>query len=129
MGNNQKTLKTDLRMNILIQIKDSSTDREILEFTEGNNDNVFIAHSTEKSIDILSHTDIQKAVVSLKNLKDTAILKFINDYYPSIKVVVLANKAFDDVISIFQKSNYSVIHEPLKLSELKTTLKPSPSPS
>ncbi len=109
-------------MNILIQIKDSSTDREIKEFTEGSNDHVFITHSTEESIDILSRIHIQKAVVSLKNLKDTAILKFINDYYPAIQVVVLANKTFDDVISIFRKSNYSVIHEPLKLSELKTKL-------
>ncbi|MCD4664567.1 MAG: hypothetical protein K8R68_04785 [Bacteroidales bacterium] len=103
----------------MIQIKDSSTDREIIEFTEGGNDEMFIAHSTEESIDILSRTHIHKAVVSLKNLKDTSILKFINDYYPAIQVVVLANKTFDDVISIFRKSNYSIIHEPLRLAELK----------
>lgn len=109
-------------MNVLIQIKDNSTDRELMEFTEGNNDQVFIAHSIEESIDVLSHTEIQKAVVSLKTLSDAAILKFINEYHPTIEVVVLANKTFDDVISIFQKSTYSVIHEPLKLSELKGKL-------
>jgi len=37
----------------------------------------------------------------------------------TFEVVVLANKTFDDVISIFRKSNYSVIHEPLRLAELK----------
>lgn len=109
-------------MDVLIQIKDKSTDREILEFTEVDNDRVHISHSVEESINILSHTDIQKAVVSLKNLQDTAILKYINDYYPNIEVVVLANKTFDDIISIFSKTNYSIIHEPLKLSELKGKL-------
>jgi hypothetical protein len=43
--------------------------------------------------------------------------------------VVIANKAFDDILSIFQKGNYSVIHEPLQLTELKaqlaTKLKPA----
>lgn len=109
-------------MNVLIQIKDSSTDCEIKEFTEANNDLVFISHTAEESINILSQNNIQKAVVSLKNLKDATILKYLNDYHPDIKVVVIANKAFDDIISVFKKVNYNVIHEPLKLSELKTRL-------
>lgn len=109
-------------MNVLIQLMDRSTDRELKEFTEGKNDRVFITHSIEDSINILSHTEIHKAVISLKSLKDTAILKYINEYYTAIHVVVLANKAFDEIISIFSKSNYSVIHEPLKLSELKGKL-------
>jgi len=109
-------------MNVLIQIRDESFDREISEITQGEGNIIHIAHSAEESIHILSSTTIQKAVISLKNIQDTAILKFINDYYPNIEVVVLANKAFDDVISIFQKSNYSVIHEPLRLSELKGKL-------
>jgi len=71
-------------MNVLIQIKDNSTDREIKEFTEESNEQVFITHSTEESINILSRTNIHKAVVSLKSLKDTSILKYINDYYPNI---------------------------------------------
>lgn len=110
-------------MNVLIQIKDSSTDRELKEFTEGNNDTVFITRSVEDSIHTLSNNKIHRAVVSLKSLKDTTILKFINDYYPEIQVVVLANKAFDDIISVFTKANYSIIHEPLKLSELNKIAK------
>lgn len=110
-------------MNVLIQLMDCSTDRELKEFTEGKNDQVFISHSIEDSINFLSHTEIHKAVISLKGLKDTAILKFINTYHPTIQVVVLASKAFDDIISIFSKSNYSVIHEPLKISELQSKLK------
>ena len=117
---NRKAAK--ILMNVLIQIKDSSTDREIKEFTEGKNDKVFITHSPEESIEILSQNEIHKAVISLKNLKDATILKYLNEYHPDIEVVVLATKAFDDIISIFSKTNYSIIHEPLKLSELKGKL-------
>ena len=109
-------------MNVMIQTRDRSADREIREFTEGKGDRVFISHSTEESIEILSRATIDKAVVSLKALADAAILKHINDYYPDTEVVVIANKAFDELLSIFRKGNYSVIHEPLRLSELRTKL-------
>ncbi|MCD4683663.1 MAG: hypothetical protein K8R86_10305 [Bacteroidales bacterium] len=109
-------------MNILIQTKESSADNEIKEFTENNGNKVYISHSTTESISNLSNYSIDKAVISLKNLNDAVILKYLNDNHPNIQVVVIANKALDDVISIFQKVNYTVIHEPLKLSELKTKL-------
>ena len=110
------------RMNVFFQINDSTTDQEILEFIEGEGNKVFISHSTEESISILSERNFEKAVISLQSLKDAAILKYLNDYYPDIKVVVIANKEYDNIISIFQKTNYSVIHEPLKLSELNIQL-------
>lgn len=109
-------------MNILIQIHESATDNEIREFTEGNGNVIFISHSTEESINELSNSNIEKAVVSLKSIQDAAILKYLNDYYPNINVVVIANKIFDEIISIFNKVNYTVIHEPLKLAELKKHL-------
>ena len=62
-------------MNVLIQIKDTATDREIREFTENEGNRVFISHTTEDSITFLSTITIDKAVISLKNLNDAAILK------------------------------------------------------
>ncbi len=109
-------------MNILIQLRDTAADNEIRDFTEGMDNNIYITHSTEESITELSTHHFDQAVVSLKNIRDAAILKYLNDYYPDIKVVVIASKAVDDILSIFQKVNYSVIHEPLKLSDLKTQL-------
>jgi len=110
-------------MNVLIQSINDETDREIREFTEDDGNLVYISHSASESISYLSKIEIDRAVISLKNLNDAAILKYLNENYPDIQVVVIANKAFDDFISIFQKVNYSVIHEPLKLSELKLKLK------
>ena len=114
--------KIIIAMNILIQIRENATDKEIKEFTEGNGNIVYVSHSTEESISQLNKQSFERAVVSLKSLQDAAILKYLNDYYPEITVVVIANKTFDDIISIFNKANYLVIHEPLKLSELKSQL-------
>lgn len=110
------------RMNVFFQIQNSTADKEILEYIEGEGNKVYISHSPEESISILSNHDIQKAVISLQSLKDAAILKYLNDYYPDINVVVIANKEYDNIISVFQKTNYSVMHEPLKLSELNMQL-------
>ncbi len=110
-------------MNILIQIKEAATDREIREFTEGKGDRPFISHSPEESVGILSREAIDKAVVSIRGMRDAAILKHINEYYPDTEVVVIADKAFDDLIGVFRKGNYSVIHEPLRLSELRGDIK------
>ena len=109
-------------MNVLIQLKDISADREIREFTQGKNREVFITHSPEDSVKVLSQVTIDEAVISIKGLKDAAILKYINDYYPKTKVTVIINKVFEDVLAIFQHSDYTVIHEPLKLSELKSRI-------
>ncbi len=109
-------------MNVFFQIQNSRADKEILEYIEGEGNKVYISHSPEESISILSNHDIQKAVISLQSLKDAAILKYLNDYYPDINVVVIANKEYDNIISVFQKTNYSVMHEPLKLSELNMQL-------
>ena len=87
-------------MNVLFQIKNNTGDKEILEFIEGEGNKVFISHSTEESISILSEYVFEKAVISLQSLKDAKILKYLNDYYPHINVVIIANKEFDDVISI-----------------------------
>lgn len=109
-------------MNVLFQLKEPAIDPEVLEFTEGFGNKVFIAHSSEESIRLLAEQAIDKAVVSVKNLRDAAILKYLNDYYPSTEVIVLANKGFDEIMSLFQRLDYSVIHEPLRLSDLKSQL-------
>jgi hypothetical protein len=110
----------DSNMNILLQIKDSSTANELKEFNESIGNNVFFTRSSEESITILNSKQIEQVVVNLKGLSDAAILKYVNDYCPDTEVVVLTTKGFDDLLSLFGERRYRVIYEPLKLSELKT---------
>jgi DNA-binding NtrC family response regulator len=111
---------TGQNMNVLIQIKDNTTDRELRDFNESLGNSVYFARSSEESINILNSKEIGQAVVNLKGLSDAAILKYLNDYCPDTEVIVLTSKGFDDLLSLFRETRYKVIYEPLKLSELKT---------
>lgn len=95
---------------------------EISEFvSELESDNYF-SNSTEESIRILNEHVIDRVILKVRRIKDIAILKYIQDYYNNIKVVIEASDEFDEVISVFKETSYSVLHEPYSLKDLKTHL-------
>lgn len=109
-------------MHVLFQLKDPSISKEILEYIEGHGSRVSVSHSSEESIRLISTNRFDKMVISIRNLRDAVILKYIQEYYPELPVVVLANRGFDELLSLFQKTRFTVIHEPLRLSDLKKEL-------
>ncbi|MFU8843953.1 MAG: hypothetical protein ACNA7V_09130 [Bacteroidales bacterium] len=109
-------------MNVLLQIKDPGSDKEFKDFTKSLGHDIFISRSAEESIHILNSNKIDQAIVSLKGLTDGAILKYINDYHPSTDVVVLTSRDFNDMVSLFRNTRYSVVYEPLKFSELAASI-------
>jgi DNA-binding response OmpR family regulator len=109
-------------MNILLQTREKETFEEIKEFTESDNSKVFHSDSADRSVALLSNFFFDVAVIKIKTLNDFTILKFINETYPHIKVVVLAEKKFRDLITLFSTANYSIVSEPFRLSELNTTI-------
>jgi DNA-binding NtrC family response regulator len=94
------------------------TYEDVKEFIDCSENEICFSHSTLDSILHLSSQHFDKVVVSMKEMNDAGILKFINDYYPRIKVIVIANKTFNDLISVFHQLRYSVINEPLEVSGL-----------
>jgi hypothetical protein len=91
---------------------------DVKEFIDCSENEVCFSHSTLDSILHLSSQHFDKVVVSMKEMNDAGILKFINDYYPRIRVIVIANKTFNDLISVFHQLRYSVISEPTDVSGL-----------
>ena len=110
------------QVNILFINSDPALQSEIVEFTSEFEANNYFSQRTEESIAILNEHDIDIVILKVRKIKDVAILKYINDYYKDTKVVIEANNEFDEVISVFNKTNYSVLHEPYSLSELKVHL-------
>ena len=109
-------------MNILLQTREKDTFEEIREFTESDSSKVFHSDSADRSIALLSNFFFDVAVIRIKTLNDFTILKFINESYPHIKVIVLAEKKFKDLITLFSTTNYSIVSEPFRLSELNTRI-------
>jgi len=107
-------------MNILIQIRSTASFAEIKEYIDSIDNEVYLSQSTSESIVFLGSYNFDIIVVEIKGFNELGILKFINDFYPDIHVVVIANEQFTEIIDIFQKLRYMVIKEPKQLSDLKS---------
>jgi hypothetical protein len=105
-----------------MQIKDPKADNEIREFAEMDGNKIYIARDVNDSLNLLSMHTIDKAIISVKNLKDTSILKYLNQFHPNIQVLIVANETFNDVFSIFQKVSFLPVNEPLTFSDLRKKL-------
>jgi len=93
---------------------------EISEFLKKNTSAAVFASSNEHAIRILDDIPIDIMVVYMRSMNDAVILRYANRYYPEIRVVVSANKEFDELISIFHQGIFSRLPRPFKLDELTT---------
>jgi DNA-binding NtrC family response regulator len=97
---------------------DTAIQEEIGEFLKGLGGRAWFAASADRSVHILGKHQITTVVVRLHSASDAGILKFINQYYPDIKVLVSASQEFEDVIRILNEGHFKLLSRPLRLSEL-----------
>ena len=109
-------------VNILFIHYDPGIREEIDEFLLTQKGTAFFANNSEDAIRILNDTPIGLVVLKINNMRDAAVLKYINDYYHDLEVYVMATKEYDDIISVFSKGRYKMFPQPLKLSELKKNI-------
>ena len=109
-------------MNILFIHDNPEIQEEIREFLTLPNGSVFFSKDSWEAIGILKDEKIDLVVLKINNMRDAAILKYINDNYINVEVLVLASKEYDDIISVFGKGRYRLFSQPLKLNELKTNI-------
>jgi DNA-binding response OmpR family regulator len=82
----------------------------------------FFARDTEQAIRILNTYEISMVVLRISNLRDAAILRYVNDNYQHLKVLIMASREYDDIISVFCKGRYKLFRQPQHLSELKENI-------
>lgn len=95
---------------------------EIQEYLSFHKRTGFFARNTEQSIRILNNYVISLVVLQINNLRDAAILKYINENYKHLEVLIMASKEYDDIISIFSKGRYKLSRQTQHLSELKENI-------
>lgn len=79
----------------------------------------FFANSTEEAIQVLNEHTIDIVILRISRLADAAILKYINDYYQQIKVLVSARKDFEEALTIFNQTNFEKLNSPIGLADLR----------
>ena len=95
-----------------------SLNEEIKDFMHDHEGEALFSNTVEQAIHMLDETSIDTVVLTLHKLGDAAVLKYINQYYPGVKVLIAASKEFDDIIHVFNKGKFSMLKQPLKLKEL-----------
>jgi DNA-binding NtrC family response regulator len=109
-------------LNILFIHNDPEVLEEIKEFLTVPDGDVFFSKDTNDAIRILSEQTIGMVVLKISNLRDAAILKYINENYKDLEVLVMASREYDEIISAFSAGQFKLYSQPLKLSELKNSI-------
>ncbi len=95
---------------------------EFNEFAQDIDANSYYSNSLEKSIAILNEQQIDIVVLKIGKLSDASILKYLNDYYKDIKVLVSARKDFEEALTIFSQVQFEKVNSPMGLADLKEYL-------
>ena len=98
---------------------DSPVAQEIGDYIRDIASAAYFANTHDQAIQVLNENFINSVVINLRNMTDAVIMRYINKYYPEINVVISASREFDEIISIFNQQNFSLLQQPLKLEELK----------
>jgi len=115
-------------MDLLFISRLKNQKREYLEFASGLKAQAHFASTTEQVVSVLNSCQIDKVILMLQSVRDVGVLKYINDYFPAINVILVANNEFEEMISVFSKGRYSVLEGPLSFSDLKLKLLNNYSP-
>ena len=98
-------------------------DREkIDDFLVSRDSIAHFAQSTQEAIHLLDEKPIKTVVLSIHEMNDAAILKYVNQYYPDKEVIVSATREFKEVIDVLSKGHYSVLKQPLRMNDLVALL-------
>ncbi len=109
-------------MNLLFIHHDPEIQSEIDDFLQTNKDNCFFSHNTESTIRILNDHPIDLAVLIINHMRDAAVLKYINDNYKELEVLLMASEEYDEIISLFSECQYKTVRMPLKLKDLRINI-------
>jgi DNA-binding NtrC family response regulator len=130
LSSNHSNPIKNLILNILFIHQDAEIQQEIDEYLNLSKRNRFFAKNTEEAIIILSNREISLVVLQIRTLREAAILRYLNEQHPGLKVLIMAGREYDDIISVFGKGKYRLIRQPDHLSQLKESiesyLQPSP---
>jgi DNA-binding NtrC family response regulator len=111
-----------IAMNLLFIHHDPEIQSEIDDFLHSQKDDCFYSRNTEDTIRILNDHPIDLVVLIINHMRDAAVLKYINDNYKELEVLLIASEEYDEIISLFSVNQYKTVRLPLKLKDLRTSI-------
>jgi DNA-binding response OmpR family regulator len=109
-------------LNILIIHDDPQVVEEIREYLTLPDSNFYFTTSTMDAIRKLNVGSIDLVVLNISNMKDAGILKYINDNFKDLEVMILASREYDEIISTFLQGRFHIVKQQQKMAELKSQI-------
>ncbi len=109
-------------MNLLFIHHNPEIQNEIDDFLHSAKDNCFYSKNTENTIRILIDHPINLVVLIINHMRDAAVLKYINDNYKDLEVLLIATEEYDEIISLFSAHQYKTVRLPLKIKDLRSRI-------
>ena len=106
-------------MNVLAINKNKFQINELKEFFTRMNSVLFTAKTFREAIKKINNHQIDTVIIDINSISDIGMVKYLNDNFSNIKVFLTVENNFEDAISVFKEGNYSILHNPMKLQELK----------
>jgi len=92
------------------------------EYFAANNDNILFSADLQEAIKILHKTEIKLIIMQFRTLDEMKLIKYINDYFPNIQIIVFTSEKDNDLMKIIQKSKFQILKQPFRFSELNKLL-------
>ncbi|RLC51673.1 MAG: hypothetical protein DRZ79_02415 [Candidatus Cloacimonadota bacterium] len=109
-------------MNVLVLSSKKYFLDEIAEFFQSENIKLFSAETLEDAIAALFKNKIDIFLFQFDSLEEIELLRYINNYYRKIKVIILTNNFLHNAISILKNGDYFLMNNPFKIQDLKNII-------
>jgi DNA-binding NtrC family response regulator len=109
-------------MNLLFIHHDPGIQSEFDNFLTPEKHTTFFSNNTEGTIRVLNDHPIDLVILLINHMRDAAVLKYINDNYKELEVLLIASEEYDEIISLFCEYQYKTIRMPLKLKDLRLNI-------
>lgn len=109
-------------MNVLFLNTDQSIRNELKEFIKNLEGSFHFAGSVKGAVSIINCHLVDVLVMELNGTDDIALLKYANDNFKHIRVMLCVEKGTKTMISTLRNGTYGLLSKPVELIKLKASL-------
>ena len=109
-------------MNFLFIHHDPEIQAEISATLQSRHDTCYFSRNTDETISILNHHPIGLAVLIVNHMRDAAVLKYLNDNYKQLEVLLLVSEGYDEIITLFSEGQYQTFRMHPKRADLMANI-------
>jgi len=107
-------------VNILFYHHNRFLPGELQEFFGEMGGQPHFADVVESAIEILNTRPIDVAFIEIQDFTDIGLLKYINQYFQSMRTVLVVENEFEKAISAVKNGKYGILRQPFGLSEIES---------